>query len=206
MDFTEPEQNDVYDVYDYTVPISEDINQPIDTHDVKDDIKDESGFFYIIQTADVSLGVYKIGKTIRANPNKRLSEYPKYSSVKYTIFVANADMFEDIVMRKFKSLFKRRMEYGLEYYEGDLIDMINHVHSLWNKYGTLTDYKLNKNAEKYKPNGWQSFVNEWLSKNSDTDVETAYSAYVHHLQNTFLTNDYAEFDAFAEYYNNTVEL
>lgn len=170
------------------------------------DEKDESGFFYIIQTADVPSGVYKIGKTVRVNPNKRLSEYPKYSNVKYTIFVENADLFEDIIMRKFKSVFNRRMEFGLEYYEGDIYDMINLSHDLWNKYGRLKTLKLDKTFEKYKPNGWQSFVNEWLSKNPDADSATAYTAYVDMLKNTFLTDEYAEFDSFALYFSKTTEI
>ena len=33
------------------------------------------GFFYIIQTPDVEDGVYKIGKTSQADPNKRLCQY-----------------------------------------------------------------------------------------------------------------------------------
>lgn len=168
--------------------------------------KDESGFFYIIQTADVPLGVYKIGKSVRSDPNKRLSEYPKYSTVKYTIHVENADIFEDIVMRKFKSVFKRRMEFGIEYYEGDISQIINTAHDLWNKYGHLKTLKLDKTFEKYKPNGWQIFVNEWLAKNHEADVETAYSAYVDLLQNTFLTKEYAEFDAFATYFARTTEV
>jgi hypothetical protein len=170
------------------------------------DEKDESGFFYVIQTADVPLGVYKIGKTVRADPNKRLSEYPKYSTVKYTIYVENADLFEDIVMRKFKSAFKRRMEYGIEYYEGDVIDIINLAHDLWNKYGQLKNLKLDKTFEKYKPNGWQIFVNEWLAKNPNADVTTAYNAYVNMMTNTFLTQEYAEFDSFAVYFSKTTEV
>ena len=79
------------------------------------DKKNESGYFYIIKTPDVPEGVYKIGKTTMVDPNKRLCRYPTYSCCLYTIHVENADLFEDLVMRKLKLVTKRRMEYGLEY-------------------------------------------------------------------------------------------
>jgi hypothetical protein len=177
--------------------------------DIEDNLpetKDESGFFYIIQTPDVPPSVYKIGKTVRPNPNKRLCAYPKFSIVKYTIAVANADLFEDIIMRKFKTAFKRRMELGLEYYEGDLVDMICVVHSLWLKYGQQASLSIDRSLEKIKPNGWQSFVNEWLVKNPDAQPDVAYTAYVDMMQNTFLSNEYAEYPAFALYFEKTTNV
>jgi hypothetical protein len=166
----------------------------------------DPGFFYIIQTPDVETGVYKIGKTTQTNPNKRLCAYPTYSSVKYTIAVNNADLFEDIVMRKFKILFKRRMEHGLEYYEGDLVAMIEEVHNLWIKYNNINSsytnpIKLDKSIEKIKPNGWQYFVNEWLSKNTDSTVDIAYEAYVDIIKKIFMSNEYAEKPVFTVYFN-----
>lgn len=170
------------------------------------EFKDLSGFFYIISCADVPDNVFKIGKTTEHDPNKRLCRYPQYSSVKYTIHVANADLFEDIVMRKFKSMFKRRMEFGIEYYEGELIQIIDAVHQLWLKYGNLVNAELDKSAEKIKPNGWQFFVNDWLSKNEGADVKDAYAAYVRIMKEIFLTNEYAELEPFAYYYLSSNQL
>ncbi len=166
--------------------------------------KDESGFFYIIQTPDAPESVYKIGKTTQTDPNKRLCAYPKFSNVKYTIAVANADLFEDIVMRKFRTAFIRRMELGLEYYEGDIVDIICTVHDLWLKYGNQQSIQIDKSIEKLKPHGWQSFVNEWLIHNPDSEVAIAYSAYVDHIKTAFLSNDYADFPVFSLYFNKTV--
>jgi hypothetical protein len=171
-----------------------------------EEFKDESGFFYIIKCADVPDNVYKIGKTCEKDPNKRLCRYPPFSCVQYTIAVANADLFEDIVMRKFKSAFTRRREFGLEYYEGDIIAIIDEVHRLWLKYGRLVDAKLDKTIEKIKPNGWQYFVNDWLSKNPTCDIHEAYEAYVKIMKDTFASNEYAEFEPFAIYYESTVSV
>jgi hypothetical protein len=161
---------------------------------------DKKGFFYIVSTADVPTNVYKIGKTCATDPNKRLCRYPVYTTVKYTIAVENADLFEDLIMRKFKSIFKRRMEFGIEYYEGDIVCMINSVHNLWLKYGQIKEAELDKSIEKIKPNGWQYFVNEWLSNNIDANAEEAYCAYVTIMETVFGSNEYAEIEPFTSYF------
>jgi len=161
---------------------------------------DQSGFFYIIKTPDVPEGVYKIGKTCQVDPNKRLCRYPTYSCCLYTIHVANADLFEDLVMRKLKGSCKRRMEYGLEYYESDIRTLINEVHQLWLKYGSLVDFQLDKSNEKNKPNGWQYFANEWLAKNPNASADEAYLAYTHIMKSEFMSNEYAEFEYFERYF------
>lgn len=163
------------------------------------DQKDQSGFFYIIKTPDVPEGVYKIGKTTMTDPNKRLCRYPTYSCCLYTIHVDNADIFEDLVMRKLQATTKRRREYGLEYYEGDLRYLINEVHQLWLKYGSIKAFSLDKSNEKIKPNGWQYFANEWLALNPEAEHEDAYTAYVDIMKNTFKTSEYAEFEPFSAY-------
>lgn len=162
--------------------------------------KEPSGFFYIIQTADVPLGIYKIGKTARSNPNKRLCEYPKFSSVKYTISVSNCHVFESYAMRKFRVLFKRKREYGLEYYEGNIIDMINLAHTLWNKFES-TECVVDTRIEKIKPNGFQYFINEYYSNQTNPTLIESYDKYVDMMKNTFMTNEYADEYTFITYLN-----
>ena len=68
---------------------------------------------------------------------------------------------------------------------------------------TFQDFKLLKKLksnEKIKPNGWQYFANEWLSKNPAATPETAYTAYVDLMKNTFMSNEYAEFEFFSTYF------
>jgi hypothetical protein len=177
----------------------------IDKNTFNNERKEEIGFFYIIRTPDTPDDVYKIGKTTNCDPNKRLCKYPKYSIVKYTIAVENADMFEDIVMRKFKSIFKRRRELGLEYYEGDIIKMISEVHNLWLKYGNVktTSFIKNKAIENIKPNGWQYFVNEWLSRHLFASDDEIYEGYVKTIKTDFGSNEYAEKPFFLAYLHST---
>ncbi len=118
----------------------------------------------------------------------------------YTIHVTNADLFEDIVMRKLKVSVKRRMELGIEYYEADIRTLISIVHELWLKYGELNDVTLDRTIEQMKPNGWQYFVNEWMAKNVNATVYDAYLAYVDIMKTIFVTHDYAEFDYFKKYF------
>ncbi len=174
------------------------ISHPITT-------KDPRGYFYIIKTADTPVNVYKIGKTVEVDPNKRLCKYPKYSDLKYTVAVANADTFEDLVMRKLKTKVKRRQEFGLEYYEAELPVLVNIIHEIWMAHGSSIMHKIdkitNKETERIKPNGWQFFVNEWLSSNQSASPEEAYTAYVNCVKTAFLSNEYAEYSCFLIYYS-----
>lgn len=164
--------------------------------------KDLSGFFYILQNAELPDGVYKIGKTKRASPTKRFCEYPKFSAVKYTVAVANADDFETYAMRKFRTVFSRRMEFGLEYYQGDLKQMINLAHDLWNKYGNADAIVLNPVIEKIKPVGIQYFINEyWSKQDPKPNMSLAYQKYVDIMTTIFQTQQYATEDIFTLYMN-----
>lgn len=168
----------------------------------EDKSEDNKGFFYIIKTSDVEDGVYKIGKSKRDNPNKRLCEYPKRSSVQYTIAVNDADGFEDLVMRKFRVEFERKLELGLEYYKGNIEDMIDSVHNLWKKYNKADKIELDKRIEKIKPNGFQAWCNDWYSKQEDKkniDMDVAYLSYVNMMQNDFASNEYATKEVFLIY-------
>lgn len=130
-----------------------------------------AGFFYIVKTVDVDDDVYKIGKTTQSDPNKRLCNYPKGSSVKYTIAVDNVDVFEDYIMRKFGKIFVRRIEYGLEYYQGDLTAMINTSHELWNHFNNQTGTEEKTDNKQDIPNEWDVFYIEWLSKQNTMFIE-----------------------------------
>jgi len=104
-------------------------------------------------------------------------------------------------MRKFRVMFIRRMEYGLEYYQGDIRKMIDLVHQIWMNYGNKKII-IDKSIEYIKPNGIQAFVNSWLSKQEDPiniDLSIAYTEYVKLMKDEFLTNDYADQTIFIIY-------
>lgn len=166
------------------------------------ELKEKRGFFYIIQNSEVPPGVYKIGKTIQFNPNKRLCDYPKGSHCKFVIAVQDADGFEDYVMRKFQINYNRRREYGLEYYQGDIKKMIHDVIKYWDYLGDAGEIQLEKEfLRQIKPVGIQYFINEWYSKQADPKpmISDAYDAYVKLIKEDFGSQEYATKEVFHAY-------
>jgi hypothetical protein len=67
--------------------------------------------------------VYKIGQTI--NFIKRVSQYDKGSVPIFMLYVKDCTAFETHLKKIFESTFKKRIDYGSEYFEGDLNQMIS---------------------------------------------------------------------------------
>ena len=157
------------------------------------------GFFYIIQTSDVTDSVYKIGKTEDMDLNRKLCIYPVYSCVKYTVYCENIDLFYNMVVHKFSTTFKKKLEYGQNYYFGDLKNMVDCCHKLWMTYGNETKKIYNEEIGKIKPYGWDYFSNEWLINNLDKSNDESYNVYLNIIKNTFGSNEYAEKEIFDKY-------
>lgn len=82
-------------------------------------------YFYIIRTRaciNANEQVYKIGKT--DDFSKRINGYDKGSIPIYFIYVNNADTFENIMKDLFKIKFNQRVDYGVEYFEGNIKEML----------------------------------------------------------------------------------
>lgn len=160
---------------------------------------DKRGFFYIIQNAEIPLGIYKIGKTTRGNPNQRLCEYPKFSEVKFTIAVDDIDEFEKYVIRKFTLRWTRKREYGLEYFEGNYKDMIKYAVELWLNFD-VDVLEKNQTLELIKPIGIDVFISDWLLHQSPRpSMEEQYIKYVELIQEVFLHDEYASYEVFEQY-------
>jgi hypothetical protein len=69
--------------------------------------------------------IYKIGKSI--DFNKRLSGYDKGTVPIFSLFVSECDAFERHLIQIFETRFTLRKDYGNEYFEGDVLSMINIV-------------------------------------------------------------------------------
>jgi uncharacterized Zn-finger protein len=100
----------------------------------KSDIKKikELGYFYIFQVREhkrLNENVYKIGKTNR-DIIQRFKEYPKGTVMKYTMVVDDCSKFEFDIKKHFKNIFIHRMNYGEEYFEGDICEMIKEMNNL----------------------------------------------------------------------------
>ena len=93
----------------------------------------ETNYIYIIQVREfVRLGeqTYKIGKTGVNPPWKRFDGYPKGSQVKFLLEVPNRHTFERKVLDVFKSKYRQMLEYGDEYFMGNLDEMIQDMISI----------------------------------------------------------------------------
>lgn len=75
--------------------------------------------------------MYKIGKTIQ-QPNKRLGKYPKGSSICVLAQVIDSDTCETQLKEVFDRMFIKRLDLGIEYYEGKLSHILttiyDHIH------------------------------------------------------------------------------
>lgn len=69
--------------------------------------------------------VYKIGKS--NDFLRRLSAYDKGSTPMLSIYVTNCDTLETHLLGIFNSLYKPRRDYGREYFEGNMTDMIRTI-------------------------------------------------------------------------------
>jgi hypothetical protein len=91
----------------------------------------DEGFIYIFyprccKNADES--TYKIGKT--ADYHKRKNQYVKGGEFEYVIKVDNRHECENILKLHFKNEFVRRKDYGIEYFEGDIFEMVSLTKSI----------------------------------------------------------------------------
>ena len=84
------------------------------------------GYFYIIREREfirMDEPVYKIGRT--GNITKRVKQYPKGSELIISFPCKDMCGFESEIIRNFRCVFTRKLEYGTEYFEGDIKEMIN---------------------------------------------------------------------------------
>jgi hypothetical protein len=82
-------------------------------------------YIYLIHTRaslNIKEPVYKIGKT--ADFSKRISGYDKGSEPILMLYVNNCDIFEKRIIEIFNTNFIKRSDYGNEYFEGNVSDMI----------------------------------------------------------------------------------
>ncbi len=109
----------------------------------------KDGLIYILSIKNEK-NIYKLGATTR-NIKKRIQGYAKNLIDKIIITHNTNDCFEheSILKNIFKEKFKQRRDYGIEYYEGEVNDMINIIKEYFKDNNTKLiqeDYDfLNKN-------------------------------------------------------------
>ena len=82
-------------------------------------------YVYMIHTREFknsNQDIYKIGRTSQLNL-KRVNSYPKGSKLHCQLRVANSYVVEKQIMHNFKKIFVQKLEIGLEYFEGNYLEM-----------------------------------------------------------------------------------
>lgn len=97
----------------------------------EDDFENEEkyNFIYLIRLREfmrVKEEVYKVGKTTKPCI-KRLNRYPTGSEIICILPCLNCHTTENEIKKLFKSKYKQRNEYGIEYFEGDKEKMVKDI-------------------------------------------------------------------------------
>jgi hypothetical protein len=97
--------------------------------------------FYTRASKNADESVYKIGKT--RNYLQRKEGYDKGGDMLFVVNVSNRHECENIIKDAFRKEFKIRKDYGYEYFEGDVYEMVMLIKDTLNDYieSTLVDFK-----------------------------------------------------------------
>jgi hypothetical protein len=108
--------------------INNEINTPIlNEIIIKTTYEKINGYFYILQEREfikTNENIYKIGKTSKDSVIERFKQYPNESILYGSWKVNDCNKFEKIMKNIFELKYKLRNDIGIEYFEGDLKDML----------------------------------------------------------------------------------
>ena len=115
----------------------------------------QTGYIYLLREREfvrIKEDTYKVGKTCN-NPRTRHNAYPKGSEILFLSIVPNCHILEDEIKEIFNTMFIPKKEYGNEYYQGDISEMIKMLNVLILKQITVSvsNDKIMKIKEKNKP-------------------------------------------------------
>lgn len=108
-----------------------------------------SQYIYLIREREflrLNENTYKIGKT-RCEPNTRLNGYPKGSEVVLFHKVNNCDDAENRILSRFRKHYVQKTEYGVEYFEGDVNEMLRDIREVLYDESTKITNGLDKSYE-----------------------------------------------------------
>lgn len=89
--------------------------------------KNQNGYIYVVCVREfLERDIYKIGRT--ADVAKRFKQYPKGSQLLFSMKTMAPCAIETELMASFKIKFTQRIEYGREYFEGDLNELVDAVY------------------------------------------------------------------------------
>jgi hypothetical protein len=91
---------------------------------------DSAQYIYLLQEREfikTKENIYKIGKTTQLN-HERFKCYPKGSKLLIQTICCNCHIFEKELIKLFKDKFIQRIDIGIEYFQGNYMDMILTIH------------------------------------------------------------------------------
>ena len=98
---------------------------------------------YVIHTREfctLKTNIYKLGRSFKLDT--RIKQYPKNSKAMFVINCQNSVLCEKNLINLFKTKFKQCLEYGHEYFQGDINDMIKEIFNYIyndNEFGKICD-------------------------------------------------------------------
>lgn len=100
--------------------------------DEKDEEQVKKHYIYLLREREfirLNEPTYKIGRT-QQNPYDRFSSYPKGSEIILFVLVDDCKTTENKLINIFKKTYIHKKEYGNEYFNGDVKDMIKTINSV----------------------------------------------------------------------------
>lgn len=128
-----------------------------------------SNYVYIIQEREfVRLGepTYKIGKTGQETPWDRLKQYPKGSETYLLLKVDDKDEFERKILALFRNKYKQMSDYGVEYFQGDVKEMVQDFVNIQNN----TDVKIKAPEPEPETKPELTSMNDLINKCDDMSL------------------------------------
>lgn len=133
----------------------------------------KEGHIYILQEREfIKTGenIYKIGHTCQDNVQTRIKQYSKGSKLLYSDKITDVKECEKSLIKIFRSKYNWKKNYGNEYFEGDIDDMILEIAIF------LTKKKVTNNSDKK------------TSKSKPIQIKGTYNT-KELLNNEFVSND-----------------
>lgn len=97
-----------------------------------------AGYIYLTRTSafrNSGETIYKLGKTMEYGG--RFNGYDKFSELYVLYYVEDIDVIENILLQIFNRKYKNETAYGKEYFNGNVIDMLNTIKGMLDVYGLI---------------------------------------------------------------------
>jgi hypothetical protein len=128
------------------------------------------GYIYCLITREfIEEGkIYKIGRTSK-EMYETLAGYSKGTKVLAYYYCKNIVEAKRELKKKFIDTFTQRAEYGSEYFEGKIEEIISTMHEVLQKYYTTFDYEESEGEEEHESDSDKNHKNTCPKNNAAVD-------------------------------------